>query len=84
MFLREVFIDEIQEHFDHVRFHRLAKWRVEIHDFSRSFSFLCFGGLLVFQYTFVSTVLTANLNEKNLATNSTWDFDANFETSDPS
>ena len=29
-------------------------------------------------------VLTANLNEKNLATNSPWDFDANFETSDPS
>ena len=28
--------------------------------------------------------ITANLNEKNLATNSTWDFDANFETSDPS
>ncbi len=27
---------------------------------------------------------TANLNEKNLATNSSWDFDANFETSDPS
>ena len=27
---------------------------------------------------------TANLNEKNLAMNSSWDFDANFETSDPS
>ena len=27
--------------------------------------------------------VTANLNEKNLATNSPWDFDANFDTSDP-
>ena len=27
--------------------------------------------------------ITANLNEKNLATNSSWDFDANFDTSDP-
>ena len=27
---------------------------------------------------------TANLNGKNLATNSSWDFDANFETSAPS
>ena len=26
---------------------------------------------------------TANLNEKNLATNSPWDFDANFDTSNP-
>ena len=29
-------------------------------------------------------MLTVNWNGKNLATNSSWDFDANFETSDPS
>ena len=31
---------------------------------------------------FLPTLRTANLNEKNLTTNSTWDFDATFYTSD--
>ena len=33
--------------------------------------------------TIPNTGVTANLNKKNLPTNSSWDFGANFDTSDP-